>query len=32
VRLETPEQFRVTVRSNRQKWAEVVRSANISIE
>ncbi|WP_236598701.1 Bug family tripartite tricarboxylate transporter substrate binding protein [Ramlibacter monticola] len=32
VRLETPEQFRVTVRNNRQKWAEVVRAANISIE
>lgn len=32
VRLETPDQFRVTVRNNRQKWAEVVRSANISIE
>lgn len=32
VRLETPEQFRVTVRNNRQKWAEVVRAANISID
>ena len=32
VRLETPEQFRVTVRNNRQKWAEVVRAANITID
>lgn len=32
VRLETPEQFRVTVKNNRAKWAEVVRAANISIE
>ena len=32
VRLETPEQFRVTVRNNRQKWADVVRSANITID
>jgi tripartite-type tricarboxylate transporter receptor subunit TctC len=32
VRLETPEQFRVTVKNNRQKWAEVVRAANISID
>lgn len=32
VRLETPDQFRVTVRNNRQKWAEVVRAANISID
>ena len=32
VRLETPEQFRLTVRNNRQKWAEVVRAANITIE
>lgn len=32
VRLETPEQFRATVRANRQKWAEVVRSANITID
>ena len=32
IRLETPEQFRQTVRVNRQKWAEVVRAANISID
>jgi tripartite-type tricarboxylate transporter receptor subunit TctC len=32
VRLETPEQFRVTVHQNRQKWAEVVKAANISID
>jgi len=32
VRLETPDQFRATVRSNRQKWAEVVRAANITID
>jgi tripartite-type tricarboxylate transporter receptor subunit TctC len=32
VRLETPEQFRVTVKNNRQKWAEVVRAANITID
>jgi tripartite-type tricarboxylate transporter receptor subunit TctC len=32
IRLETPEQFRATVRANRQKWAEVVKAANISIE
>lgn len=32
VRLETPEQFRATVRANRQKWAEVVREANITID
>jgi tripartite-type tricarboxylate transporter receptor subunit TctC len=32
VRLETPEQFRATVKANRAKWAEVVRAANISIE
>lgn len=32
VRIETPEQFRVTVRNNRAKWAEVVKAANISID
>lgn len=32
VRLETPEQFRQTVRANRLKWAEVVKAANISID
>jgi tripartite-type tricarboxylate transporter receptor subunit TctC len=32
VRLETPEQFRATVKANRQKWAEVVKAANISID
>ena len=32
VRLETPDQFRTTVRNNRQKWAEVVRAANITID
>ena len=32
VRLETPDQFRATVKANRAKWAEVVKAANISIE
>ncbi|MEO8249269.1 MAG: tripartite tricarboxylate transporter substrate-binding protein, partial [Burkholderiales bacterium] len=32
VRIETPEQFRETVKANRQKWAEVVKAANISID
>ena len=32
VRLETPDQFRATVRDNRAKWAEVVKAANISID
>ncbi|WP_354004917.1 Bug family tripartite tricarboxylate transporter substrate binding protein [Ramlibacter albus] len=32
IRLETPEQFKATVHANRQKWAEVVRQANITIE
>jgi tripartite-type tricarboxylate transporter receptor subunit TctC len=32
VRLETPEQFRQTVKANRQKWAEVVKAANITID
>lgn len=31
IRLETPEQFKNTVRANRQKWAEVVRAANITL-
>ena len=32
VRLETPEQFRATVKANRLKWAGVVKAAGISIE
>lgn len=32
VRLETPEQFRATVRANRAKWADVVQKANITID
>jgi tripartite-type tricarboxylate transporter receptor subunit TctC len=32
IRLETPEQFRQTVKANRQKWAEVVKAANITID
>ena len=32
VRIETPEQFRATVRANRAKWAEVVKAASIVIE
>ena len=32
IRLETPEQFKNTVRANRQKWAEVVRAANITMD
>ena len=32
IRLETPQQFRQTVRANRQKWAEVVKAANITID
>jgi tripartite-type tricarboxylate transporter receptor subunit TctC len=32
VRLETPEQFRATVKANRAKWADVVKAANITIE
>ena len=32
IRLETPEQFRATVKANRAKWAEVVKAANITIE
>jgi tripartite-type tricarboxylate transporter receptor subunit TctC len=32
VRIETPEQFRATVKANRAKWAEVVKAANITID
>ena len=32
VRLETPEQFRATVKANRLKWAEVVKAAGIRID
>lgn len=32
VRIETPEQFRRTVHENRLKWADVARSANITID
>ena len=32
IRLETPEQFRNTVRANRQKWAEVVKAAHITLD
>ncbi len=32
IRLETPDQFRATVRANRQKWADVVKAANITID
>ena len=32
VRLETPDQFRATVKANRAKWAEVVRAAHISLD
>ena len=32
VRIESPEQFRKTVRDNRLKWAEVARSANITLD
>ena len=32
VRIETPEQFKVTVKNNRAKWVEVVKVANISID
>jgi tripartite-type tricarboxylate transporter receptor subunit TctC len=32
IRLETPDQFRATVKANRAKWAEVVQKANISID
>ncbi|MFO1196209.1 MAG: tripartite tricarboxylate transporter substrate binding protein [Burkholderiaceae bacterium] len=32
VRIESPEQFRATVKANRAKWAEVVKAANITID
>ena len=32
VRIESPDQFRKTVRDNRVKWAEVARSANITLD
>jgi tripartite-type tricarboxylate transporter receptor subunit TctC len=32
VRVESPEQFRQTVRQNRQRWAEVVRASGASID
>ena len=32
IRLETPEQFKNTVRANRQKWAEVVKAAQITLD
>jgi len=32
VRIESPEQFRKTVHENRVKWAEVARSANITLD
>ena len=32
VRIETPEQFKATVKNNRAKWVEVVKAANISID
>ena len=32
VRIETPEQFKATVRANRAKWAEVVKTARITID
>ncbi|MEI8304576.1 MAG: tripartite tricarboxylate transporter substrate binding protein [Burkholderiales bacterium] len=32
VRIETPEQFRATVKANRAKWAEVVKAANITLD
>ncbi|MDD0839995.1 tripartite tricarboxylate transporter substrate binding protein [Curvibacter sp. HBC61] len=32
VRLESPEQFKATVKANRQKWAEVVKAAHITID
>jgi tripartite-type tricarboxylate transporter receptor subunit TctC len=32
VRIETPEQFRATVKVNRAKWAEVIKAANITID
>ena len=32
VRIETPDQFRQTVRQNRQRWAEVVKASGASID
>jgi tripartite-type tricarboxylate transporter receptor subunit TctC len=32
VRIESPEQFKATVKANRAKWAEVVRAARITID
>jgi hypothetical protein len=32
VRLETPEQFKATVKANRAKWADVVEKAKITID
>lgn len=32
VRIESPDQFKATVRANRLKWAEVVKAANVSID
>lgn len=32
IRIESPEQFRSTVKANRAKWAEVVRAAHVSID
>ncbi|RZJ58159.1 MAG: tripartite tricarboxylate transporter substrate binding protein, partial [Acidovorax sp.] len=32
VRIETPEQFRQTVHTDRNKWAQVVKDAKISID
>ena len=32
IRLETPEQFKNTVRANRLKWAEVVKAAHITLD
>jgi tripartite-type tricarboxylate transporter receptor subunit TctC len=32
VRIETPEQFRATVKVNRAKWAEVIKAADITID
>jgi tripartite-type tricarboxylate transporter receptor subunit TctC len=32
VRIESPEEFRATVKANRAKWAEVVKAANILID
>jgi len=32
VRIETPEQFRATVKADRQKWAAVVRQAQVKLD